>query len=200
MALLSRVKGNCHEKVVILCALFLGYSFQLIGQGRPKQSTDTVRIKANGELTSRSIELHRRKFTYDDGGFTVCRTFTLWMSKNKDSDPCKEKVIRDFIWNHYSSKKRGYIRIKYIDIDSGSVEHFFIERGKNGRWAIIWWSIDHFSGGLPGSPRFKIWPKKFLTAQKVEDKKTGHSKLVFRTEDGMILQGQPPVLDEHRFP
>jgi hypothetical protein len=177
--------------------LLLGISIQAVGQSPMKQSSEKPRIKSNGELTSRSIERNRRNFRYDNGGLSTCYLLVFGIKKDRESDPCGEKAVRDFIWNHYSAKKRGYIRVKYIDVDSASIEHFFIEPQKSGTWMIVWWSVDHFSQGLPGSPPFKIWAKKLLTAEMVENKQTGKSKLVLKTEDGIMLQGMPLVLNDY---
>jgi hypothetical protein len=45
---------------------------------------------------------------------------------------------RDFIWNHWTDQRRGYLIITMGSDDAQSDAHIFIEPGDDGRWRVAW--------------------------------------------------------------
>ena len=110
----------------------------LTKQTKPKQKKKPkaqLFLLEKGELTSKTITQGRKISEYDQGGYFDCR------EQAPGDDPCgecDEKKIRDFIWQHWTNKKRGYVRVTYNSVDSLNTSHIFIEPNANGAWKIEW--------------------------------------------------------------
>jgi hypothetical protein len=48
------------------------------------------------------------------------------------------RQARDFIWNHWREKKRGYVVVTMTSPDSASNVHIFIEPEIGGAWRVVW--------------------------------------------------------------
>src|SRR5439155_247615 len=48
------------------------------------------------------------------------------------------QTARDFIWNHWANRKRGYVIVKRASVDAESDAHIFIEPDKTGTWHVVW--------------------------------------------------------------
>src|ERR1044071_6154255 len=124
----SRSRTN---NFLVLAIITVVMSVTGIGQKPAVRDRDPVKINKKGDITNRAIRKNRARFHYDDGGKFSCALALYWI-KVKDNDPCKENRVRDYIWEHVNSKKRGYIRAIYIAVDTGSVEHIFVEPDDKG--------------------------------------------------------------------
>src|SRR5438477_8178501 len=67
--------------------------------------------------------------SYDDGG--VYRT-----PVNKERVTDTER-LRQFVWTHWTQKRRGYVEVVFQGTDSGTEAYLFIEP-MDGHWRIAW--------------------------------------------------------------
>jgi len=74
---------------------------------------------------------------YDDGG--VYRGFGYISDVRR---------LREFIWTHWTQKRRGYVEVVFQGTDAGTQAYVFIEP-VNGRWGVVWYDIQY--SALPGS-------------------------------------------------
>jgi hypothetical protein len=72
--------------------------------------------------------------TYENGGHFNC----YMRYKDEKDDICDLPRVRDFIWQHWQNKRRGYIRITFGSIDAQSTSHIFIEPNEQGAWHVGW--------------------------------------------------------------
>src|SRR5215813_12700427 len=89
--------------------------------------------KSKDELTAENIAQGRDLLKYDDGGFFDCRG---WVPLK--SPQCDESKLKTFVWQKWSEKRRGYIRVTYDSVDAISTSHIFIEPDESGKWSVIW--------------------------------------------------------------
>jgi hypothetical protein len=63
--------------------------------------------------------------------------------------------LRQFVWSHWSHKRRGYVEFVFQDTDAGRGHYFFIEPAGN-RWRIAWveQSYSILPGYSPPPPQF----------------------------------------------
>ena len=134
------MKIKITSKHCFLILLFLtNPAIYTFAQKMPSDINETKSTKAEviylekGELTAKDITQNRDLTKYEQGGYFDCRG---WTAKNDDRGECNEKKIRDFIWSHWTEKKRGYIRITYNSVDAQSTSHIFIEQNSNGKWRV----------------------------------------------------------------
>jgi len=73
---------------------------------------------------------------YDDGG--------VYRGHESIADVQR---LREFIWAHWTQKRRGYVEVVSEGIDSGTAAYLFIEPTDEG-WGINW---DEIYSGFPGS-------------------------------------------------
>ena len=96
--------------------------------------------KDDWELTIEGITQERDMSQYDQGGHIFC-CHRIDDRKNIRSE---EKFVRDFIWQHWTEKKRGYIRLSYTGADNSWTTHYFIEPNENSEWIVVWkWLYQH---------------------------------------------------------
>ncbi len=81
---------------------------------------------------------------------------------------------RAFIWEHWQSKKRGYIRITFNSVDATSTSHIFIEPDSYGVWRVTW-RIVRRNNEVDDLPPIRIIVRKTVGAEYV---------LVFNAADG----------------
>lgn len=127
--------------------------------GVQAQANDSKITKArvlrdsDGALTTINIAQGRNTAKYEDGGLFNChrqQMLSLDMILNSwPENVCDETQIRDFIWKHWSSKSRGYIRANYSGVDATATWHIFIEPGSSGKPSILARIVR--SSALPGS-------------------------------------------------
>ena len=97
--------------------------------------------------------------------------------------------MRDFIWQHWSEKRRGYIRVTYNSTDAVSTSHIFIEPGEKGEWHIArrivpWHSIQKMSNQLDDI-------LGLVTVERVEGKNKGDWYIVIKRSSGKIVYKIP---------
>ncbi|HLM61394.1 MAG TPA: hypothetical protein VK308_11365 [Pyrinomonadaceae bacterium] len=83
--------------------------------------------QADGEFTVENITQERDMSQYKQGGHTDCRRFK-----------CNQRKTLDFIWKHWTKKKRGYVRITHSADHVAWTDHIFIEPNEKGEWNIAW--------------------------------------------------------------
>ena len=98
-------------------------------------------ISQGYELTTSNIAEKRNLSLYEAGGHFNCRD---WIGRENSKDVnCDFSKIRDFIWQHWQNKQRGYIRITFDSVDAVSSSHIFVEPKKDGTWHIAWRIVRH---------------------------------------------------------
>ena|SRR5947199_119058 len=101
----------------------------------------------DGGLTSETITGTRNMSLYEDGTHFDCRRFTQAALKKPNEENARiasaTKRARAFIWEHWQSKKRGYIRITFNSVDATSTSHIFIEPDSSGLWQVRWRIVRH---------------------------------------------------------
>lgn len=163
------------------------------GQKKQTKIEETRNTKAEviwkdkGELTVEDVAQKRDMTLYNNGGYFDCRD---WVSKDEPRGVCDEKKVRDFIWQHWTEKKRGYVRLTYDSVDAKSTSHIFIEPDEKGEWSVTWRIV-----------RFHAMPQlnnqitdvaKIVTVERVENKqKKALWALVFKNRSGSIMEKMP---------
>jgi len=99
----------------------------------------------NGELTTEDILQNRDISLYEQGGSISCLE---WNPYKDLRNICDEKKVRDFLWKHWSEKRRGYLRIVRNTIDWWGTSHIFIEPKEKDTWHIAWRTVS--ASALPG--------------------------------------------------
>jgi hypothetical protein len=133
--------------------------------------TQTKLVMHGRELMTADIAQARDMSLYDDGGHFDCREHSL-----SDTSPrnCDLPKVRDFIWEHWQKKRRGYIRVTVDSVDTMSTSHIFVEPDDHGFWRVSW-RVAQARGNAPSVVR-DLPP--FTTVDRVD------SKLAFKATDG----------------
>jgi hypothetical protein len=147
----------------------------VLAQAQDPRSTPTEtqsKLLMHGrELMTADIAQAREMSLYDDGGHFDCREHSL-----SDTSPrnCDLPKVRDFIWEHWQKKRRGYIRVTVDSVDAMSTSHIFVEPDDHGSWHVAW-RVAQARGNGPGVVRDLL---PFTTVERVD------SKLAFKATDG----------------
>jgi hypothetical protein len=163
------------------------------GQKKRTEIEETKNTKAEvvwkdkGELSTKDITQRRDMTQYDDGGYFDCRD---WIAKDASRGVCDEKKIRDYIWQYWMEKKRGYVRVTYDSVDAKSTSHIFIEPDEKGEWSVAW-RIVRFHA-IPQLNNQITDVAKIVKVERVEDKpEKGEWALVFKNRIGSIMEKIP---------
>jgi hypothetical protein len=148
------------------------------------KSTKAAIIVQNGQLTTAAIAQGRDLSLYDDGGHANCRAgmvrFQGESAADFNSENCRILKVRDFIWEHWQNKRKGYIRISFDSVDAVSTSHIFVEPDQNGKWHVAWRIVRHF-GEITDIT-------DIISVERAEPKRTdrggGSYVLVFKDRDG----------------
>ena len=175
--------------------LLLVFSITGCAQKRTPVSSDASPVKPveiihgpNGELTTENILQNRDISLYDQGGSISC------LEWNPDKDLrtiCDEKKVRDFLWAHWSEKRRGYIRIVYNSVDWWGTAHIFVEPKEKDAWHIAWRMVG--VSALPGGhSRIDDIPD-LNSVERIENKKGGSDgwRIVIKKVTGEIFRQFP---------
>ncbi len=193
--LLSAIERFGYRSFPVAAVILLLFSSFGFSQQRINGGSERIFIGKNGELRSKSIDRKKKQFKYDDGGTIVCYSSVFRIKRAQQvDDPCQEKLVRDFIWEHLQDQRRGHIRITYVGIDSGTHEYFFIEPDKDGKWSVSWWSVG-YSALPPG--RIRTFPKRVLFVERINAKTDGYWSLRFTDKDGVNFLNMPVMLREN---
>jgi hypothetical protein len=99
-------------------------------------------VKQDGEVTAAIIAKGRDVRSYDQGGRFDCRRWSPTAltngRENEQRIASALETARNFIWEHWQNKKRGYVRLTEDSVDCVSTSHIFIEPDANGKWQIAW--------------------------------------------------------------
>ena len=77
-----------------------------------------------GSWTTNTLTKNRDLIQYDEGGHFTCRIRSFGDENEK---LVGEKNVRDFTWQHWIQKKRGYIRLSCPGVDTQRTFHYFID-------------------------------------------------------------------------
>ena len=161
-----------------LVALIL-FSVVTVVRGQETQATPTETqtslVMHGRELTASNIAQGRDLKLYDDGGHFDCRQYS---SSDKAPRNCDFPKVREFIWEHWQKKRRGYIRLTVDSVDTMSTSHIFIEPDSRGIWHVAWRVAQARANG----PSIVRDLSSFPTLERVG------SKLVFKASDGSETQ------------
>jgi hypothetical protein len=84
---------------------------------------------------------------YEDGGHSDYRWVTLLALKKPNEEKARiasaMNGARTFIWEHWQSKKRDYVRLTVNSVDATSTSHSFVEPDSNGVWQVTWRIVRH---------------------------------------------------------
>ena len=94
------------------------------------ESPIAVQIPSERVTPEQSRDLTR----YDIGGYVDSCNY---LGKEEEECQAKRDLARDFIYQHWRQKTRGYISVGYPCVDCGPTDNFFIEPDKNGQWRIV---------------------------------------------------------------
>lgn len=158
-----------------------------VPQAENQKSSINIINGDKDELTISTIADGRNLQLYDQGG--VIDGYH-WLSSihspaQKDHRKIENEIekARDFIWEYWQNKKRGYIRVNQDTVDYGWTTHFFIEPGMDGTWEIARKFI-----GLPQTPR----DSGIRDGEKVRQldrliNSQGHTQLIFKDGSGIRI-------------
>ncbi len=143
-------------------------------------AADPGRTQWNHAPTQAEIAAGRQLNLYDDGG-----DFSSKMSDHGAIPRISE--LREFVWAHWTQKKRGYIRLSMSYIDTTTTWHVFIEPAKTGAWHIAVLRFLHWYA-TPGASRWEaIDVPEILAVERArpgrDDAHGGEEVLVFRGSD-----------------
>jgi len=142
-------------------------------------------VKQNGEVTAAIIANGRDLQLYDQGGHFDCRRWTPDALKNGQENEQRIasalKTARNFIWEHWKNKKRGYVRLTENTVDCTSTSHIFIEPDANGKWQILWRIARVHAMGSNGVDDLPIIRR---VEQKIKNGKV--TSLIFKGADGAV--------------
>jgi hypothetical protein len=134
------------------------------------------------ELTSSIISGQRDLKLYEQAGHFSCRRWTSAAINNKRNyDEVEQRLTkaREFIWEHWRNKKRGYLRITLDSVDAVSTSHIFIEPDAQGTWQIVW-RIARWHAMM----RDSLDDMPILRQVEKSKNKNGQTILIFKDADG----------------
>jgi hypothetical protein len=135
-----------------------------------KGTKASVIIK-DGELTTSDVAQQRDLASYDKGGHINCRAGMVRYQGESAADFSSKRwqlpKLRDFIWDHWQAKKRGYIRISFDSVDAVSTSHLFIEPDKDGKWHVAWRIVRHL-GEITDIPDIRAVKQRSATRHDFE--------------------------------
>jgi hypothetical protein len=125
----------------------------------------------HGALTTSGIALKRDLTIYDYGGHIDCRVGMVRYSDETAKDVSKERCqlskLRDFVWEHWQTKKRAYIRISFDTVDAVSTSHLFIEPDRDGQWQVAW-RIARHTNEITDIPEIRDIRQRLSTREDIE--------------------------------
>jgi hypothetical protein len=145
-----------------------------------------------GALTTSSITQQRDLTLYDDGGHTNCRVGLVRYRGETDRDfgaeLCQLSKLRDFVWEHWQSHKRGYVRVSFDSVDAVSTAHLFIEPGSDGKWHVAWRFARH-NNTITDVPDIRSIRQRPAIGSDVECRcKVGDTVLSFLDSEGSEIE------------
>lgn len=101
----------------------------------------------------------------------------------------RSQKIRDFIWQHWNEKRRGYIKMTTDMVDWVTTDHIFIEPDQEGQWHVAWKSayISLLPGGISGVNTIR----GRYTVERAEGKGLDDWRIVVKSGPDSILYRTP---------
>jgi hypothetical protein len=146
----------------------------------------------HGALTTANIAQQRDLTIYDDGGHINCRLGMVRYAGETASDfsaeRCQLPKLRNFMFEHWVAKKRGYVRISFDSVDAVSTSHLFIEPDGDGKWHVAW-RIARHNNKITDIPDVRSLRQRPATRADIECRcKPGDTVLSFIDADGDEIQ------------
>ena len=193
-----------HFRLLPILLLIFVFPCLCFGQIGRNESGKTITRRANvflnskGEQVTKNITQGRKISQYDDGGYSECHLLLIGIkTKDGSTNRCDRDKVRDLIWEHWNTRRQGYIRITYFDVDTATTSHIFIEPDQKGVWSIYWRIV--YASALPGSHGRIIDTAKITSVEKVLDKPNkGEWALAFRNAFGTTVRKMPDFLDDRK--
>lgn len=107
----------------------------------------------------------RNMSLYNIGGTFSSYPHRLPEYKRTQKDSIKG---RNFIWKHWTEKKRAYIISKWLDEGVSCDSHIFIEPDEKGKWHIIDKTLCNFRAAKPQFTETEIHFIKFKKADELD--------------------------------
>lgn len=140
----------------------------------------------NSGLTTKNITQSRNMAYYEQGGHFYCSTRFSGAFGNETDKLEGEKKVRDFIWQHLTEKKRGYIRLSCPGTDTGNTTHYFIEPNEKGEWNVIGRNIYQSSNN-----KTSLKDNIFNSFERTESKDNKDWQIVLKSADNEYVQKLP---------
>ena len=156
-----------------------------------KTTREKISAGENGELTTATIAENRDLKVYDQSGHFDCRFWAHAFRKDSATDKTSDSIkaslskAREFIWQRWQSKRRGYIRLTFDSVDAVSTSHIFVEPDERGSWRVVWRIVRHF-GEIDDLPAIRSVER--IPSVKGQEKENNLYKLVFRDNNREIWQ------------
>ena len=173
-------------KIVALAFLLLVFIFASCEKTQSSKETSEVFLDKEGILKSSNLTQDQNMSEYDKGGHFWCRTRISGKFGNENDRLEGEKKVRDFIWQHWTEKKLGYIILSCPDTDTQNTSHYFIEPDEKGIWKI---TEKHFYQS--SNDKFIANESVFYALERVENKEKGDWYLIVKTSNGDFSQTIP---------
>lgn len=131
------------------------------------------------EPSQKEIAAGRNLKLYDDGG-----TFSSKVSDHGTIPRIGE--LRDFLWSHWSQKKRGYVRLEFSDVDGDAttITHIFLEPTDSGKWHVATLQFVHWSDAGGVSRWSTVERPEVASLAREKDTHQDADVVVFRGTDG----------------
>ncbi len=160
-------------KLLPIVGILLGYSCS--------QKANTF-LADDGSVASNGITQARDMPQYDDAG----NFYSRWHGPNTENE---ENTVRDFIWTHWTEKRRGYIKMTSVGADTRETTHFFIEPDENGGFQIARRNL-HFHYD-PKYNNVRTTDDIVTVERNDSTKEDPDWQIVFKSKDGSVLNSVP---------
>src|SRR5207253_10570138 len=120
-------------KISALALFILVFNFT----GCKINQTSEFSYDKDGAWTTKNIIQSRDMTQYDQGGYFWGRSRFGGTFGNEKDKLEGEKKVRDFIWQHWTERKRGYIKFIFAGTDTSRTTHYFIEPNEKVEWVIV---------------------------------------------------------------
>jgi hypothetical protein len=166
------------SKILFLSIILLNYSCS--SNSKP---TSEVFSGNDNEWTTKDITQSRDITQYEQGGHFWC---SLRPNGNEEDRFNGEKKVRDFIWQHWTKKKRGYIKISCGGVDTSSTTHYFIEPSENGVWNVARRHIF-----IDSEDKRTIFDDFVTVGHSEAESEKDNWRLILKTKDGKTFETIP---------
>ncbi len=135
-------------------------------------NNNEIFTKIDGEITDEMILRGKDLLLYEKSNTNKCAT------RN-----CIDRMMREFVWQHWKNKKQGYIFERWQGIDLSVTTHIFIEPNEQDEW-IISWKVATNHAVLDNDITETLG---IVSVKQINSKKGGY-KLEFKNKGGQTLK------------